>query len=79
MKSKFLSINWKDTLRGIGMAVLTGAFTALYGALSSGTIDKAAWKSVGIAAAAGGVGYIVKNFFTNSQDQVLKPEPEAKP
>lgn len=76
MKSKLFSLNIKDGIRGAILAVLTASGTALIQVLNTGTIpDKAALKTVAIAGTAAGLSYVIKNFLTNSQDQVLKREP----
>lgn len=74
MKSKFLSLNAKDFLKGLVVSVLTSVLTIVYTSLQAGifTID---WKAVGTSALTAALAYITKNYLTNSEDQLLKKEP----
>ncbi len=75
MKSKLFSVNMKDAVRGLFIAVATAIGTGLTQVLNTGALpDKSSLKSVGIAGAAAGMAYVVKNFFTNSNDELLKKE-----
>jgi hypothetical protein len=76
MKSKLFSVNWKDGVRGLFLSVMTSAGIALQQVLNSGLIpDKASLRGAGIAGIAAGLAYIIKNFLTNSNDEMLKVEP----
>ncbi len=61
--SKLFSLNTQDFLKGILMAVLVPVMTIITQSLQAGnlTFD---WKAIGIAAIAGFVAYLTKNFFT---------------
>jgi len=61
--SNFLSLNWLDLGRGLLMAVLTPVVVVVQQSIEAGvfTFD---WNSIGLSAIAGGVAYLVKNFFT---------------
>ena len=61
--SKFLSLGLKDFLKGLIMAILTPVFVIAQQSIEAGvfTFDL---KVIGIAAAAGAMAYITKNFFT---------------
>lgn len=76
MGSGFLSLNWADLGKGILVAFGTVFLGALYGTLNSGTFptgaDLKTWALAGLAAA---VSYLLKNLFTNSSNQLAKPEP----
>lgn len=61
--SNFLSLNTKDVLKGLLMAVLTPAILIIQQSLSAGNLTFN-WKEIGMAAIAGGLAYLVKNFFT---------------
>lgn len=62
-QSNLFSINWRDVVNGLVMAVLTPAVFIVQQSLSLGelTFD---WKAIGVASLAGAVGYVIKNFFT---------------
>ncbi len=66
--SNFLSLNWRDIAKGLLMAVLTPVVVVIQQSLESG-IFVFDWKSIGLASLAGGVAYLVKNFFTKPSDQ----------
>lgn len=59
------SINWNDVIKGLIMAVLTPVVFIVQQTLENGTLVFN-WQSIGMAAVAGGVGYIIKNFFTSA-------------
>lgn len=62
-QSKFFSLGIRDILRGLLIAVLTPVFVIVQQSLESGSLEFN-WKSIGIAAVAGGLAYITKNLFT---------------
>jgi len=76
MKSAFLSLNVKDFLKGLLLAFLTALFTGVYQLLQAGpfVFDWATFQPIVLAAASAAFAYFLKNFFTNSDDQVLTPE-----
>lgn len=61
--SNFLSLNWKDILKGLIMAILTPAAWVIQQSLDAGTLVLN-WKQIAMAAVAGGLSYLVKNFLT---------------
>lgn len=70
--SKFLSLNWQDFLKGFVTAIMAGVVGFLYETLlSKGDIN---WENIAYAAIVAGVGYLAKNFTTNSAGSVLKTE-----
>lgn len=73
--SKFFNLNLQDFIRGFVVAVLTAFATVLYQTLESGAFPSPAQlKVAGINAAAAGVGYLLKNFLTNSENKMLTKE-----
>ena len=73
--SPFLSIHVKDLIKGIIVAVLSATLTGVYDIIASGTMPTASqWKTIGIAGLTAGVGYVIKNWLTNSTDQFAKGE-----
>lgn len=75
MKSEMFSVNTKDAIKGIVVAVITAVLTALVNVLQTGVIPSPAdLQGVGIVALTAGLSYILKNFLTNSNDELLKKE-----
>lgn len=64
--SKKFRLNWQDYVKGIVVAILTPVIFIIQNSLDAGTLSFN-WKQIGIAAVAGFVAYLVKNFFTPSQ------------
>jgi len=62
-ESNFLSLNMRDLLRGLLMAVLTPVLVIVQQSIEGGELVFN-WKAIGIAAVAGGVAYLIKNLFT---------------
>jgi uncharacterized membrane protein YvlD (DUF360 family) len=73
MKSSFLSLNSKDFIKGLFVAVVSAVIALLYTSLQAGNlvID---WKAIGMAALSAALAYITKNLLTNSSDELLKKE-----
>jgi hypothetical protein len=62
-QSPLFSLNWNDAIKGLIMAVGTPALFIIQQAIANGQFVFN-WKQIGMAALAGGVAYLVKNFFT---------------
>lgn len=76
MKSKFLTLDWKDFSRGLLIAFLTAVLTGVINMLDAGAVFT--WvtlKPVLIAGISAALSYLLKCLATNSQDQLLKREP----
>jgi len=76
MKSKFLSLNWKDFSRGLLIAFLTAVITGIINLLDNGAVFT--WvtlRPVLIAGISAALSYLLKCLATNSQDQMFKREP----
>jgi len=73
MSSTYLSLNKKDFIKGLLMAVLTAVISVVYTSIESGSLEFNL-KSVVIAALSAALAYIMKNALTNSNDQFLKKE-----
>jgi len=76
MKSKFLTLDWKDFSRGIFIAFLTAIISGTIELLDNGAVFT--WltiKPVLIAGVSGALAYLLKCLATNSQDQMFKREP----
>lgn len=61
--SKLFSLNLKDVLKGLLIAVLTPILLIIQQSLEMGSLVFN-WHQIGMAAVAGGVSYLLKNFFT---------------
>ena len=64
--SKKYSINWQDILKGLLIGTLTPVIVIIQASLESGSLAFN-WHQIGMAAVAGFVAYIVKNFLTPQQ------------
>ena len=76
MKSKFLTLDWKDFSRGLLIAFLTAVLTGVINILDAGAAFT--WvtvKPVLIAGVSAALSYLLKCLATNSQDQMFKREP----
>ena len=75
MKSEFLKLNLKDLGKGSIVVVLTAIVTALIAIIQAGRVpDTAEIKGIIIASLSAGTAYFFKNLFTNSNDEIAKPE-----
>lgn len=72
--SKFLSLDLRDLLKGALMAVLGAVFGLIQTSLESGSLNFD-WGHIAKTAVIVGGLYIIKNFFTNSNDEFGRPEP----
>lgn len=75
MKSKFLSLNSQDFVRGLVVSTLSAVLTIVYQTIQTGSLTFD-WKAIGTIAVSSALGYIVKNLLTNSEDQVFSTEPK---
>jgi len=76
MKSKFLTLDWKDFSRGLLIAFLTAVISGIINILDTGAVFT--WvtlRAVLIAGISAALSYLLKCLATNSQDQMFKREP----
>lgn len=59
-------LNAKDFGKALIVAVLTPVLLIVQQSIAEGSLTLN-WKEIGMAAVAGGVGYLIKNFFTPAQ------------
>ena len=75
MKSSFLTLNWKDLLKGAILAFivafLTGALQLFQGQIEWTFVF---WQPTIYAGITALIGYLLKNLLTNSDDKILTPE-----
>lgn len=71
--SKFLNLNWYDFLKGLFVAIITAVLT---GALQMLTVVPPSIdvKAIGIIALTAMISYLLKQFTTNSNNELLKTE-----
>lgn len=63
--SNRFSLIWADGLKGLVMTVLGSVLTVIYQALTTTPVN-IHWAQVGVVGATAGVGYLIKNFFSNT-------------
>ena len=77
--SKFLSVNGRDLLKGLIVAVLATVLSSLVTIIEAGQLPTAEqWKTIGMMAAGAALTYFLKNFLTNSEDKFLSPDPKPE-
>jgi hypothetical protein len=74
-RSKFLSLNWRDFLKGLLLAVLAAVLTFVYELIQAGPIvfNKEFLITIGTISLSTALAYLLKNLFENSEGD-LKPE-----
>jgi hypothetical protein len=77
MNSSLFTLNSKDWIKGLVVAVLTAVITVVYSTIQTGTLVLD-WKPISIAAISAALAYITKNLLTNSSDQFLTKEVNKK-
>ena len=65
--SKLFSIDFKDVLKGLLIAVLTPVFTTIYTSFELG-IFTLNWHLIGVSAIGGAMAYLGKNFFSPAKE-----------
>lgn len=66
--SKTFSLDWRDGIKGLLISVTTAALLALEQSLSAGEVTINLQK-IGVSAAVAGIAYLLKNFFTPSEEK----------
>jgi len=64
--SNLYSLDWRDLVKGLVVAVLTPCFVIIQNSIDAGQLIFN-WKQLAMAAVGGLVAYLMKNFFTPSQ------------
>jgi len=77
MNSSLFTLNSKDWIKGLVIAILTAIITVVYNTIQTGALVLD-WKAISIAAISAALAYITKNLLTNSDDQLLTKEPVKK-
>jgi len=66
--SKLYSINWRDAIRGLIIAVGSPVLVAIERTIDAGKMDFS-WKSLVMIGIGAGCTYLVKNFFTSADSK----------
>ena len=74
MNSSLFTLNSKDWIKGLVVAILTAVITVVYSTIQTGTLVLD-WKAISIAGISAALAYITKNLLTNSNDEILTKEP----
>lgn len=69
--SKFLSLNIWDLIKGLIMAVLAAVLVIIKSTVEGGSLDFN-WASISQTAIVTAVAYLLKNFLTNTNGEMLK-------
>jgi len=72
MKAGFFNLKTKDFIKGLILAVITAVIAFLTDMLNLGVEFE--WKKILITSVIAMLSYLVKNLFTNSEDEFLKKE-----
>jgi hypothetical protein len=76
MKSKFLSVDSRDIMKGIFIAFVTSVLAGIQKIFETGAgFDWPTFKPVLIAGICAAISYILKNLVSNSRDQLFTKEP----
>lgn len=67
------SLNASDIVKGLVMAIILPVLTIIMQSINAGSLIFD-WKSIGISAIGGLVGYLIKNFFTPGAVVIKDPE-----
>jgi uncharacterized membrane protein len=71
MFSQFLTLDYKDFAKGFFMAVLGAVLGLVYSAVQNGTLSTINWGTVVQCAATAGIGYLIKNYFSDESGKVF--------
>ena len=64
--SKQFTLNFRDVLKGLIMAVILPVINVIYESIQAGSFEFD-WKRIGLLAAGGFIAYIIKNFLTPAE------------
>src|SRR5687768_760475 len=75
--NKQYTLNYRDLLRGLLIAVITATITSVYEAISQGGFETIEWKETLAIAVTAGLSYLIKNYFTPTEIVVVNPPQQA--
>ena len=67
--TNLFKLGWNDAVKGLVMAVLSGVITFVYQASTNDTSFD--WNQILQIAITSGLGYLVKNYFTDSEGKLM--------
>lgn len=70
--TKLFDLGWRDFINGLIMAVLVPCVAIVQQSLDAGVLVFN-WRTIGLAAISGAVGYLIKNFFTGNASKEDEP------
>jgi len=77
MRSKFLSLNTRDVIKGIIVVIICTFLTGIYELIANGgVVNWLTIKPIVIAAVGAGISYLTKNLLSNSKGDFLRTEPK---
>lgn len=74
MKSPFGKLNYKDLLKGFITTIISTILSGTYQSFQDGSFDSNTLKTSAVIGIGSGISYLIKNIFTNSEDEFLKSE-----
>lgn len=75
MNSKLFTLDGKDLLKGLILAVITAILTGIYQIVqTNAALDWATFKPIATATVLAVISYLIKNLATNSNGQFLQAE-----
>lgn len=79
IKSEKYSLQWRDGLKSLVMAVISAVLTSVYEAIQKeGDLSKLNWKVIGTTALITAVGYLIKNGIFEPPKTIVVTESNAK-
>lgn len=70
MTSAKYNLNWKDAAKGLLIATLTSAIVFAQESFDAGEVSFK-WKELAMAAIAGGIAYLFKNYFSGESKNTV--------
>jgi len=74
--SKQFTINFRDILKGLSVAVILPVLNVIYQSIEAGSFEFD-WKRIGLLAAGGLIAYLIKNFLTPAEIVVSNVKSET--
>ncbi|MCP3686766.1 MAG: hypothetical protein GY861_29355 [bacterium] len=73
-ESKLITLNIKDFVKSLLVAVISAVLSFAYTAIQAGTLFPINWEQIGTISLGAMLAYLLKNLSTNSDGKVLKKE-----